>query len=734
MDELDNIVVLYDEDGEEYEFEIVDRVSYKGKTYDVLWCEDDDSMVVATKGADGYETVHDDEVLEYVKKAFSQSMSDFMDKVEEFAVESDFMAELNAIMDDTDTQVKETTTNISINAESDYFFAPFDVDRYIQQSQDHLFIEANAAYIKDDYVKALELFKAADEQGNIYAAVHIGMIYYYGYGCPKDVDAALAQFIKGAQNGCPLAAAWISECHRMGHSVHQDKAYAKVLYTKVDSDLRKMCDAGDMAALYFLGFNLVMGIGVEEDDKEGARLLALACQKGEKRAAVQLADCYYNGWGVEKNQKTAVQLLLKNPNPSNKKAQFLLGKCYYYGNGTDKDLKRAFFHFKTAASLGHGTAKDYLGDCYYNGQGTDVDYAEAAKWYKDAADNHGVGNAAHSLAFMYLNGEGVAKSEQAAMKYFHVAADKGIVQAQRIIAKEYISGKHFKQNYESARMWMEKAAEQGDPEAQFTLGRYYMSGFGFDSDQKAFEWFMKAAEQEYPEAEYVVGGCYLHNIHVDTDYKKANEWFEIAAEHGEVQAMYELGMSYLDGRGTTKNSNLGIKYLIQAADAGHVPAYKELADKYYLGIDNYNGQAKYTNPTEAHKYAMLAIQNEKDGAAQFRLATILHFSFGNLTSAKEWYARASENGHIEAKLELSKIYIQQKVNLDEAFNMLLHEIPPKELDKDKIPETQYWLSVCLENGYGCVQDKKQAKKFYKMAIDNGFVDPSPTKKKLFGIF
>lgn len=734
MDEFDNVVVLYDEDGEKHEFEIVDRVTYKGKTYDVLWCENDDSMVVATKGADGYETVHDDKVLEYVKKAFSQSMSSFMDEVEAFAVESDFMAELNSIIEDTDAQADEHIAEMVDDAEANCCFAPFDIECYIQQSQDHLFIDANAAYIKDDYANALELFKAADEQGNIYAAVHIGMMHYYGYGCPKNVDAALVQFKKGAQNGCPLAAAWISECYRMGHGVEQDKTYAKMLYSKVDQDLRKMCDAGDMAALYFLGFNLVMGIGVEEDDKEGVRLLSMACQKGEKRAAVQLADCYYNGWGVEKNPKTAVQLLLKNPNPSNKKAQFLLGKCYYYGNGTDKDLKRAFFHFKLAASLGHGTAKNYLGDCYYNGQGTDVDYAEAAKWYKDAADNHSVGNAAHSLAFMYLNGKGVSENEQTAVHYFLIAAKKGIIQAQRIISREYLSGNHLEQSYENARIWMEKAAEQGDPEAQFTLGRYYMSDFGFDDDQKSFEWFLKAAEQGYPEAEYVVGGCYLHNIYVDTDFKKANEWFKVAAEHGEVQAMFELGISYLEARGTTQNSALGIKYLTAAADGGHVAAARELADKYYLGIPNYNGQAQYTNPTEANKYAMLAVQDEKDGAAQFRLATILQYSFGNPTSAKEWYARAVQNGHTEAKLELGKIYIQQQENLTEAFNMLLKEIKLENIDKDKFLEAQYWISVCLENGYGCAQNKKMAKKFYKMAIDNGFVAPAQPKKKLFGIF
>lgn len=733
MSEFDNTVILYDEDGEEYEFEIVDRIPYKGKTYDVLWCEDDDSMVVATKNGDDYETIHDEDVLEYVKKAFSQSLDDLMDEADKFAAESDFMKELNAIMEDTDTQTEKNVDSTPEAIASDIDFAPFDPATYTQQSQDYLFVEANAAYVKDDYAKALEQFKSADAQGNIYSATRIGMMYYYGYGCTKNVETALEYFQKGALNGCPLAAAWISECYRLGYGVDKDKEYAQKLYSKVDSDLRKMCDSGDMAALYFLGYNMVMGIGSEENEEEGVRLLTLACQKGEKRAAVQLADCYYNGWGVEKNQETTVKLLLKNPNPSNKKAQFLLGKCYYYGNGTAKDLNKAFFHFKIAASLGHGSAKDYLGDCYYNGEGTSVDYVEAAKWYKDAADNNGIGNSAHSLAFMYLNGKGVEKNERTAMQYFLIAAQKGIIQAQRIVSNEYISGEYFEQDYEAARMWMEKAAEQGDPEAQFTLGRYYMSDLGFNSDQKSFEWFMKAAQQGYADAEYTVGGCYLYNIYVDTDVHEANLWFEKAVKHGHAKAAYELGVNYLDGRGINKDSEHGLQLLITASNAGVHEAHRELADRYYLGIENYKGQEKYSNPSEAQKYAMLAVQDEKDGVAQLRLATILHISFGNPSSAKEWYIRAVNNGNNEAKLELSKLYIEQSENYSEAFNML-RELTLDNIDKSKFLEAQYWISVCLENGYGCPKDKKLAKKYYKMAVDNGYVDTAQPKKKRFGIF
>lgn len=129
----------------------------------------------------------------------------------------------------------------------------------------------------------------------------------------------------------------------------------------------------------------------------------------------------------------------------------------------------------------------------------------------------------------------------------------------------------------------------------------------------------------------------------------------------------------------------------------------------------------------------IVVLYDEDGAL-FRLATFLHFSFGNPTSAEGWYARAAKNGHSEAKLKLSKIYIQQQENLSEAFNMPHKEIKLKNIDKDKYLETKSWTSICLENGYGCHKVMILAKIFYKTAVDNGFVDPAQPKKKLFSIF
>ncbi|RGQ05278.1 DUF1292 domain-containing protein [Blautia obeum] len=40
--DFDNIVTLYDEDGNEIEFEIIEQVKFRGKEYFLLWGEDED--------------------------------------------------------------------------------------------------------------------------------------------------------------------------------------------------------------------------------------------------------------------------------------------------------------------------------------------------------------------------------------------------------------------------------------------------------------------------------------------------------------------------------------------------------------------------------------------------------------------------------------------------------------------------------------------------------------------
>lgn len=728
-DIFDNTVTLYNEDGNEIKYEIIEQLSYKGKQYFLLWNEDEDEdvFVVVTQINGQYKVVTDDDVLEQMNKRYKSGMSELLSVANGDTSVDEYMAMLHKFSDLRD-EYDDLSTKID-NDLKEYDemmndFEPvvstFDYDRYERKSQEYLFRQAKQAYENTDFVYALELFNEASQQGNEFAYAHVGIMYHQGDGCEKNDELALNAFREGARKGCPLAACWIAECYRLGYAVEADKEYASKLQAKSIKALEEMCKAGDTAALYFLGYNMIYGIGMEENDSASVRLLEIGDYKGDAACTVLLAECYLKGWGVSENKEIAFKKLDTLPKLK-KRGSYLLGTCYYYGYGTEKDFVKAFQYFKKAAELGHGDAKDYLGDCYYKGQGVRQSYREAAKWYQDAVDNNGIGNSAHSLAFMYDKGEGVRTDKRRAIDYWKIAADKGITQAQRIISREYLSGEYLEKDNEKARRYMEMAAEQGDAEAQFYLGSYYISDLGFNDDQKCYEWFMKAAEQGYVEAEYAVGGCYEYELGVKQDFVLANRWYQIAIVDGHARAAYDLGMNYLEGRGTEKNNELGIQNLVIASERGILEASRELASRYHYGIPNYKGKDIFKDASEAKRLATIAVKDDSDGKAQALLAMIIEEDFNNIQESIEWYRKAVSNGNKEAMLRLSRIYVNTQTNCEDAVSML------SQLINENNGEAQFLYGICLEYGYGCTKDYFGANKYYRLAKSNGYKGKKPRR-------
>ena len=727
--ELDNIVVLYDEDGNEIEFEILHEVSYEGKTYCVVWSEDTDDMAIVSKEAGDYEVVDDEDVIDYVRKSFSADMASLSEQIDNL---SDDVDSLLASIDETlgnngdadpyDDTVLDVTDSTSIK---------FDLTKYMELSATESFENGCVAHHNDNYSEAFDSFKQAISEGNIFAYAHMGMLFYYGEGCEQDYYRAFQYFTKGADAGCPLATAWQAECYRLGYGVEKDKDKASQMYCSLEHAIDDMCDAGDDSAQYFHGFNLIMGVGYPENEVKGLWLLRQATEKGNSRAAVQLAECYLNAWGTTQDYDKAISLLQRYAHENNKKGQFLLGTCFYYGKGVAKDLNKAFTYLLRSAKLGFGKARNLVGDCYYEGTGVIQNYEQAAEWYKLAMDENNNSSAAHSLGFMYLHGDGVAKNVYDAYDCFKFAADRGVWQAQRLVADAYVAGDIWGRDYEKAREWMLKAAEAGDPRAQVALGRYYVSDFGFDSDEQSFHWFMEAAKQGFAEAERIVGQAYLNDFAVDYNEKEANKWLSLAVEHGDALAIYELGVSYRVGRGYPKNSTKGMELYLQAADKGVQEAYRELALSYYQGIEDYKGQKLYKDFNEARRFALLAAQDEDDHSAKCILATILCNAFSDTSGAEDWYMKAVQSGHKGAMVALSRMYIDHQNKLDAAVTML-QKVADSNYATER-GEAQFWLAVCLEFGYGCKKDKQGAQRYYSLAEKNGYHGTKP-KKKLFGLF
>lgn len=90
LEELDEVIVLEDEDGNEVEFELGDKVVYEGKEYVVLLplAEDDGGVVIleyeetGDEEGDLYTDVEDEAILNAVFDMFKEKYQDEYDFVD----------------------------------------------------------------------------------------------------------------------------------------------------------------------------------------------------------------------------------------------------------------------------------------------------------------------------------------------------------------------------------------------------------------------------------------------------------------------------------------------------------------------------------------------------------------------------------------------------------------------------------------------------------------------------
>ena len=93
-EELDNIVVLNDEDGNEVEFEFLDLIEYDGEEYVVLLPNDDEDedagevLILKLEDTDSedeesYVSVEDEEVLNKVFEIFKEKFKDEFNFIDE---------------------------------------------------------------------------------------------------------------------------------------------------------------------------------------------------------------------------------------------------------------------------------------------------------------------------------------------------------------------------------------------------------------------------------------------------------------------------------------------------------------------------------------------------------------------------------------------------------------------------------------------------------------------------
>ena len=111
------------------------------------------------------------------------------------------------------------------------------------------------------------------------------------------------------------------------------------------------------------------------------------------------------------------------------------------------------------ALAGDAKAQTGLAFMYIKGRGVDKSDTEAVKWYRRAAEQ-GNAFAQSELGFMYMEGRGVEKSDTEAVKWYKLSAEQGYSGGQMWLSVMYAKGRGVPQSDVLAKKWRDLSLEK----------------------------------------------------------------------------------------------------------------------------------------------------------------------------------------------------------------------------------------------------------------------------------
>jgi TPR repeat protein len=262
-----------------------------------------------------------------------------------------------------------------------------------------------------------------------------------------------------------------------------------------------------------------------------------AAERGSAAGQVLFGKALLLGAGVEKNEKEAFKWFRRAADQSDARGQTGLGYMYEYGLGVSQNNTEAFIWVRKAAEQGFADAQHQLGDMYELGKGVTKNQAEALKWFRKAADQ-GDARGQASLGYKYFWGDGVAKDEAEAFRWYRKAAEQGYPDGQYFLGLHYHGGRGVTKDEAEAVRWYRKAADQGNKWGMDALGDMYADGRGVAKDEaEAVKWYHMAANKGSTSARYKLGVMYENGRGVVRSLAEALKWYSKAADRGDEEAI-----------------------------------------------------------------------------------------------------------------------------------------------------------------------------------------------------
>lgn len=286
------------------------------------------------------------------------------------------------------------------------------------------------------------------------------------------------------------------------------------------------------------------------------------------------------------------------------------------------------------------------------------------EWFKGALAKAQGGdvNYQYGIGSLYAGGLGVPRDPAAAFRWLERAARSDHGAAQAAIGVAYSKGEGVEADYQESRLWLEKAAVKGYPIAEEGLGWLYQNGLGVPTDlAKAVELYEVASQLGNPAAKFALAELYAAGDGVKSDTKRAIELYRAAAADDHPIALRRLAES-LFADSTIEDKNEALAFCRRAVNAGDVEAIVDLGLAYEKGwgVDRDPEKAAelYRKAlAQGCKSAELRLEEQNPevqyqrGVACMEGETIPR----DFTLAREWFEKASEQGHVDATCRLAEL-------------------------------------------------------------------------------
>jgi TPR repeat protein len=184
------------------------------------------------------------------------------------------------------------------------------------------------------------------------------------------------------------------------------------------------------------------------------------------------------------------------------------------------------------------------------------------------------------LADRLVEGRGLDKNPQEALKWFQQAADAGNAQGWYGVGFMYSDGRLGTPDAAKGMTYFRKGAEAGNADCQASLGLYYQAGEkipgGVKADPaEAVKWYRLAAAQNHTEAIQHLAMMNAMGMGITRDAAEAVKWFRKGVELGDADCKWGLGQCYLDGKGVPQDTIQAYALFSASLDGVKNPAQKQ---------------------------------------------------------------------------------------------------------------------------------------------------------------